>query len=131
MLSFVQNARRRVQQRRQRACQSARLRCRRAIIYVTNHVIELSACQAARLHRRGTVSVTDHIIQLEDELGDLCPGICRRWLGVDLVGSEGILQKKARVLDQSELGVLIVWNETLQGQYPADLRQLAQLLGSG
>src|SRR5262245_52416394 len=130
MLSVVQNGRRRVYHSRQRSSQSARLRCRTAIA-VANRGKERSPSQAARLQRRGTGSVTDHIIQREDELGDLCPGICWRRLGVDLVGSEGILQKKARVLDQSELGVLIVWNEALQGQHPVDLRQVAQLLGSG
>src|SRR5258708_119010 len=59
------------------------------------------------------------------------PRRCLAWRSVDLVGAEGILQKKAGVLDQSELGVLIVWNEAFQRQHPADLWQLAQLLGSG
>src|SRR5262249_62350931 len=54
-----------------------------------------------------------------------------RWFGIDLVRAQRILQKKARVLDQSELGVLIFGNETLQRQHPADLRQLAQLFGGG
>ena len=81
---------------------------------MTDYVIQLNACKAARLHCGRSVDVTDHLGQLEDQLADLCPSICGRWLGVDLVGAEGILQKKAGVLDQSELGVLIVWNETLQ-----------------
>ena len=48
-----------------------------------------------------------------------------RRLGIDPVGVEGVLEKEAGVLDQSELGVLILRNEALQRQHPADFRQLA------
>ena len=57
---------------------------------------------------------SDRLIQLDDQFADLGSSICRRWLSVGLIGVEGVLQKKAGILDQSELGVLIVWNKTLQ-----------------
>ena len=76
-------------------------------------------CEAARLHSGRAVEVTRGVRQLRDQVFNRCLGLGRRRFGIDPVGVEGILQKKACVLDERELGILIFGNEDFAMSGPA------------
>jgi hypothetical protein len=87
------------------------------------------SCETACLHGGRAVEPTRSARQPRDQLFDCCPDLGWRRFGINLVRVDGILEKKACVIDERELGVLILGNEALQRPHLADLGQLAQALG--
>src|SRR6516164_4147607 len=84
------------------------------------------ACKPSRLDRGGAAEVTRRFRELMNQFANGRLNLRRRWFTIDLLRGKRILQKEACIIDQSELCILLFGNEALQGEYPANLWQLAK-----
>ena len=82
-----------------------------------------------RLNGGGTIKITCRIAQVVSRLLDCHNGFGRSRFGIDLVGIESVPQEKARIVDNGELRVLILGDETLQSEHAGNLRHRTQPFG--